>query len=491
MTGNACTISPEEGEPVSLSDGITGRNLVVQPYHRIAQTWTTQEPGEPAFESHVEITFLTGPDWGGLPGSAADGATIKIRHGGLPPKQRLFAPQWWEDSYFRPMDAYFARGNNRFQRPPPCPATNEIIRFSEHLIHEGFTYSFAVSAADITGSGSMDLIATDTNVGLYLFENDGQGNFKWHPIHRRVGEWLERHAIADIDGDGNLEIVSVDNTNGCILYFKCGGDPRDHASWTHHYITEGGLPGAYDVTIADLDEDGHLEVAASSWRIGRQFAWFERRDDSWIKHMIEDDIGVTLTIGTADFDADGRPDLLGTSESSNEVMWYENPGDPANRSWRKHIIDRSPGPVVGHPVDMDGGGDVDVVMALRGSEDPTAVGLNQIVWYENDGDSESPWPKHVIADGFPNAYEALAGDVDGDGQMEVVATAWGVDGRVALFKHRGDPRGPWDMQILKQGWSNANQVILVDLNGNGRLDIVACAERGSNELRWWRNEGLG
>jgi hypothetical protein len=38
-------------------------------------------------------------------------------------------------------------------------------------------------------------------------------------------------------------------------------------------------------------------------------------------------------------------------------------------------------------------------------------------------------------------------------------------------------------------WRSANQVILADLNGDGRLDIVVCAERGSLELRWWRNEG--
>ena len=46
------------------------------------------------------------------------------------------------------------------------PCTIEIIPFSEHLIRDGFTYSFAVSSADITGSGSMDLVVTDTNVGL-------------------------------------------------------------------------------------------------------------------------------------------------------------------------------------------------------------------------------------------------------------------------------------------------------------------------------------
>ena len=116
--------------------------------------------------------------------------------------------------------------------------------------------------------------------------------------------------------------------------------------------------------------------------------------------------------------------------------------------------------------------------------------MNQIVWYENDGSPDSvPWKKHVIADGFPSAFEAIAADIDGDGQIEVAATGWGHDGRLALFKHRGDPTGPWAMQMLKQGWPNAAQGILVDLTGDGRLDIVASAERGANELRWWRNEG--
>ena len=45
------------------------------------------------------------------------------------------------------------------------------------------------------------------------------------------------------------------------------------------------------------------------------------------------------------------------------------------------------------------------------------------------------------------------------------------------------------MQVLKEGWTNADQVILVDLDRDGRLDIIAAAERGSNELRWWRNLG--
>ena len=491
MSGRGASIGPAAGESFTAADGrITGSTLEVEPYHRIVQIWNAEEPGGRTFESRVEIAFVTGPAWGGLPGSAADGATVIIRHSALPPEQRLFSPQWWEDNYFAPMDAYFGRGNARFVRPLSRPNSTQITRFSEHLIHQGFAYAYALSAADICGTGSLDLVAVDTNVGLYLFENDGGGNFKRHVIRRRVGEWLERHAIADIDGDGKAEIVSVDNTNGCLLYFACDGDPRRSASWTHHYISEGELPGAYDLSIADLNGDGCLDVAASSWRIGRQFAWFENREGQWVKHMIEDNVGETRAIHALDIDGDGRPDLLGTSCTSSELMWYRNPGDPTREPWEKHLIDRSSSPMHGQPVDLDGDGDVDVVMALRGSDASSAAGQCQIVWYENDGSPASgPWAKHVIAADFPMAFEAVAGDIDGDGQIEVVATAWGEDGRLALFKHRGDPKGPWDMQVLKQNWPNVTQVILADLTGNGRLDIAACAERGSNELRWWKNEG--
>ena len=367
----------------------------------------------------------------------------------------------------------------------------QIVRFSPHLIMAGFSYAFGISAVDIDGDGDLDLVASDTGVGLYWFENDGKGNFTRHVIHRREDEWLERHAIADINGDGRPEIVIVDNINGSLLWFEFDGDPRDAESWSHHYITEGGLPGAYDVAVADLDGDGDLDVAASSWRKGNQFAWFEQRDGQWIKHMIEENIAETRTICAADINGNGKIDLLGTAAVGDQVVWYENSGDPVGQPWKKHLIDTPLHPIHGHPADMDGDGDVDVVMAVGcwGPEDPSR---HQIVWYENDGHPENvPWTKHVICDSFPSAFEAIAADIDGDGQTEVLATAWGDQGRLVLFKHEGDPRGRWRMQVLKDNWPKANQVIVADLDGDKRLDIVASAERGSNELRWWRNEGAG
>ncbi len=367
----------------------------------------------------------------------------------------------------------------------------EHIRFTEFQLKGGFDYAYGVSAVDLTGNGLPDLVACDTDVGLYWFENDGGESFTIHTIHERKEEWLERHTIADIDGDGSPEIVSVDNINDSLLWFGFDGDPRDTTSWHHEYIAKGTLPGAYDVAVADFNGDGRLDVAASSWRKGNQFAWFEQNQGHWTKHMIEESMTETRTMRVADFNGNGLPDLLGTAFTGNQVVWYENTGAPATAGWSKHIIDTAPHPTHGNPADINGDGHLDVVMALgmRSVEGEPEVD-HQIVWYENEGDpARCPWKKRVISPSCPGAFEAIAADLDNDGELEVLATSYGNRGfGLAVFKHEGDPRGRWSVQVLKETW-NANQVIVADLTGNGYLDVIVSALGDDAEVRWWRNEG--
>ena len=70
-------------------------------------------------------------------------------------------------------------------------------------------------------------------------------------------------------------------------------------------------------------------------------------------------------------------------------------------AWKRHPIDsQSPQPTHGHPVDMDGDGDLDVVMALGFLAPPQTPDTHQVVWYENVGKpgKGTVWKKHVIGE---------------------------------------------------------------------------------------------
>ena len=384
-------------------------------------------------------------------------------------------------------------GHRAYSQQHPNPGT---IRFAEHLIADEYTYAFGIAAVDLDRDGDLDLTSADArpNNSLYWFENDGVGNFKRHFIQRNDPERLERHAVGDLDRDGHPDVVIVKNLRGHLLWFRNSGTPTDGKLWGRQVITSQ-LPGAYDVALADLDADGDLDVVASSWRLGNQFAWFENDlqagGGEWKKYLIEANIAETRTIRAADFDADGDIDLLGTASRADQTVWYENAGRPTSSGWKKHIVDqRSPHPIHGEPADMDGDGDMDVVMALGMQADHDEKNTHQVAWYENNGrPGGGPWKKHVIASLFTDGFEAVAADLDADGDLDVVATCERISGRIAWFENHGDPKGRWTMHSLKDNWPRANQVIIEDLNGDGRPDIAAVAERGSLEFRWWRNEG--
>lgn len=394
------------------------------------------------------------------------------------------------------------------------------VRFSERLIADKYGYAFGVAAHDIDGDGDLDLTNVDivgknpSAASLLWFENDGKGAFRRHVIHEKEDGWLERHSIGDLNGDGRPDIAVVSNRDGLLLWFEHPGE-NVTGTWKRHVITTN-CPKAYDVVLADIDGDGDVDAASAGYVSGT-IAWYEnpgsdRLDREWPKHVIDRALTENRTISLGDFNRDGKIDFLATSLGASfatageeaeptqhgaSVVWFENPGNPAENPWKKHTIDdRSRGPIHGHAVDFDRDGDLDVVMAFGMRPEHVPEDRHEIAWYENIGQpgDSTVWKRHVVGS-LPCAFETIAVDIDGDGDFDLAATAWSHGDRVVWFENSGDPRGEWTMHVIRDKFLAANQLIAADIDGDGRPDIIATADDGSrrvqgaNELRWWRNEG--
>jgi activator of HSP90 ATPase len=100
MTGAAADVDPVVGGAFTAWDGyITGRTLELEPDRHIAQSWRTTEFTSEQADSRIDVRL----------DATAAGTLVTLAHSGVPADQLGYEQGGWEDSYFEPMRAYFAR----------------------------------------------------------------------------------------------------------------------------------------------------------------------------------------------------------------------------------------------------------------------------------------------------------------------------------------------------------------------------------------------
>lgn len=278
---------------------------------------------------------------------------------------------------------------------------------------------------------------------------------------------------------GSLGSITPSNeTAGSVSMLVEGADGR----YTRGRRLIDGLGRVAAARPVDFDEDGDpdIVVTAFGWRGPGELLILENRDEQFVKHRLDDRDGY-IHAEPADFDGDGKLDFAALlSQEHEQVIVYLNRG---GLQFEPKVLWRAPHPAWGYSglqvVDLDGDGDPDVLVSNGDTLDDHILKPDHGVdWLENRGGMN--FVRHRIA-AVPACERAVAGDMDGDGDQDVVAVSFMPQYSAARRKALDCDAVLWFEQT-KAGWVRHSiekhecvhpSLLVDDLDGDGRLDIAA------------------
>jgi len=343
-----------------------------------------------------------------------------------------------------------------------------------YLIHRlGDDHSEGITTLDMNGDGRVDLLS-----GAYWYENPGPRGGEWARHQYRtvelVGEFVSDCGewTVDVNHDGAPDLVTVGWMTDGLWWYENPKKPG--AMWQRHLIahtleTEGGW-------MADINGDGKPDLALAHYGHAGVF-WVDFAGSEPKVHRVGGRDQDGHGIGMADVDGDGKTDIL------MPHGWFKNI-DADQDKWEWHAdwnLGETGFPIIGYDVNHDG--KMDLIYGRGHSYG--------IYWLEQQGDaSNRRWLRHTIDESFSQVHTLALADVDGDGEMELVAGKRyrGHDGGdpgsyepLAIYYYKINRKaGEFTrIPISMNGTAGAGtQFLIADLDGDGDVDIATAGKSG-------------
>jgi hypothetical protein len=274
-----------------------------------------------------------------------------------------------------------------------------------------------------------------------------------------------------------LDILGAGLFGGGVAFWE--NRLQEGLPWEEHVIVSEDFYGAVSVFAADMDADGDLDVLSAGFSVD-DITWWENaaQDGSeWVEHVVDGGFDGAQSVFAADINGDESTEVVGAAYKKGEIAWWERSED-SGATWTKNLLTGElQGAYSVQAADINHDGAVDILAA--------AFESNEIVWWENPGEGNAEWIEHVLTVEFEGAYCVYAADLNGDEALDIVGAA-GLADAVTWWENIDGSGSAWTEHTVKSDFDGASFVRAKDLNNDGKVDLVGAAEI-ANSIVWWEN----
>ncbi len=361
---------------------------------------------------------------------------------------------------------------------------------------------FSMAIADINSDGKPDLIVANQCTGpdfcgfpgvLGILLANGDGTFQSAVTYSSGGSSLTAVAVADLNGDGKPDLVAANGGDSSLGVLLGNGDGTFKPAVTY-------ASGAFDpvaVAVADVNGDGKPDLLVTNLCASGCDNIFPPqgsvsvllgKGDGTFRNAVTYASGgyFSFSIAVADLNGDGRRDIVVTNwcDSNVNIGNCDHPGlagvllGNGDGTFQPVVVYGAGGEDTRAVAVSDVNGDdiPDLLVASCGPyacSDSSPGGAVAVLLGLGDGTFQP-----AVTYGSGTYFAISAADVDADGKMDIVVSNWTCAknevGCVDVMLGNGDGTFQnaiaFDPQSVNAG---PNAVAVADLNGDGRLDLVA------------------
>ncbi len=191
------------------------------------------------------------------------------------------------------------------------------------------------------------------------------------------------------------------------------------------------------------------------------------------------------SITLVDLDKDGLQDILVCDMLANRIGWIRQ--YPAGQYAERWVSPVLPAPAHVSTADIDGDGDLDILVAVMGQLFPSNDKIGSVVVLENDG--RQNFTPHTIVDRVARVTDVRAADFNADGRLDLIVGQFGYDdGETRWMENLGG----WQFRShMLQSLSGVIHTIPVDIDKDGDTDVVSLVSQEWEEIYVFENDGRG